>query len=383
MRILYPVTWARPGRHAAQAQSVATAAALARAGQEVTLLLPRGERDPTVTVADLRRWFVVEGDFQVTQRPSRWQGDAVLRTAMWLRQVFRDPAIRDHDILYSRIPAMVGIGGLSPLPFATDHYRPWQDIYPAIRPLVRRTARQPHCLSYVIHSHFAADAYLRAGVPADRVLVAHNGFDLPGKRLDKTGARVRLGLPADRPIAVYAGRINAQKGLDTLLDLADRRPDVLFVLVGSEGSGPIERAAGKKTNIRIEPWAEPDALPPWLFAADVLLIPPSSAPLHRFGTCVLPIKLFTYLAAGRPILAPNAPDTRELLTHEKTALLVEPDNPDAAAALDRLLNDPQLATTLSANAQKSAEGLTWDKRAQKIVGFLQDRYAALACRTKV
>ena len=378
MRILYPVLWGRPGRHASHAQTAATAAALSRAGHEVTLLLPQGKGDPTLSAAALREWFGVAGDFRVIQRRSRWQGEAVLRSARWLRLVFGDSAIGEADVLYSRIPAMIGIGGFSPLPFATDHYRPWPDVYPAIRPQVRRTARQAHCLGYVIHSHYAAGAYLRSGVPAERLLVAHNGFDPVGESLGKAEARVRLGLPATRPIALYAGRINAEKGLDTVLDLADRRPDVLFVLVGSEGRGPIEQAAAQRDNVRVAPWAEPDALPPWLFAADVLLIPPSSAPLQRFGTCILPLKLFSYLAAGRPILAPDAPDTRELLADAETALLVAPDRPElAAAALDRLLGDSRLAASLSAKALELARGLGWDDRATRIAAFLRQRLAQL------
>ena len=86
------------------------------------------------------------------------------------------------------------------------------------------------------------------------------------------------------------------------------------------------------------PWAEPAALPAWLQAADVLLIPPSQAPLQRYRNCVLPMKLFAYLAAGRPILAPASPDTAELLKDQENALLVPPERPKAAAAaLDRLL----------------------------------------------
>ena len=132
-------------------------------------------------------------------------------------------------------------------------------------------------------------------------------------------------------------------------------------MVGSEGHGPIEQAAASRPNVRVEPWATPEALPAWLFAADVLLVPPSSDPLQRFGTCVLPLKLFSYLAAGRPILAPDAPDTGELLAHEQTALLVEPNRAEqAAAALDRLLGDRSLAASLAANSIERAEGLSWD-----------------------
>lgn len=372
MRILYPLLWAKPGRKACQAQSIATAAALARSGCEVTLLMPLGPNDAALSAADLRSWFEVEGDFRVVQRASPWAGERLHRTLLWLRQVFRDRETRTADLLYSRIPAMFAIGGFNPMAFATDHYRPWPDELP-IGPLVRRTVRHPNCLGLVLHSDFAASAYRRAGVPDEQILVAHNGYDSPTERIDKTAARGRLELPPDRPIALYAGRIDRTKGLETVLALADLRPQVLFVLVGSEGHGEIERAAASRANIRIEPWATPAALPPWLFAADLLLIPPSRAPLEKFGNCAMPIKVFSYLAAGRPILAPAAPDTAELLKHGETAWLVEP-NPEAAAeGLDRILHDSTLAGRLSANALSLSEGLTWDRRAERIKSFLVQR----------
>ncbi len=374
MRIVYPVTWTRPNRDASQAQSVSTAAALARRGHEVTLLLPQGRADAALTAADLRNWFGVHGDFRVLQRPSRWAGDTVHRTFLWLWQVFRDPALRGADLLYARIPAVAAIGGQAPIPFAADHYRPWPDVYPVVRPWLRHNVRQRDCLGLILHSRYAAEAYRRARLPDEKLLVAHNGYDPPGEPPDKAAARRLLGLPADRAIALYAGRINAAKGLDTLLALADRRPEVLFVLVGSEGEGEIERVAAARPNVRVAPWAEPAALPAWLAAADVLLIPPSRAPLERFGTCVLPLKLYAYLAAGRPILAPVAPDTAELLQHGANAWLVPPDDPDTAAeGLDRLLGDATLACGLAGNALRLSEGLTWDRRGEKIEGFLRER----------
>ena len=204
---------------------------------------------------------------------------------------------------------------------------------PAIRPLVRRTARNRKCLGLILHSAFAADAYRRAGVPEAKLLVAHNGANARLLAADpgKAAARAQVGLPADRAIALYAGRVNAEKGLDQLLAVAALRPDILFVLVGSEGEGPIEAAAAGRANVRIVGWQAPAALPAWLSAADVLLIPPSRAPLDRFRNCVLPLKLFSYLAAGRPILAPVAPDTAELLRDGENAVLVPPGAPDAAA----------------------------------------------------
>jgi glycosyltransferase involved in cell wall biosynthesis len=376
MRLLYPQLWSRPDRKADREQSIATAAALARRGVEVTLLLPRGRGDPVLSWEELRAYFAVEGEVRIVQRPSRWGGEKLLSTLMWLGQIFRDPQLRGSDLLYSRIPAMLGIGARSPLPFATDLYRPWPDDLPPIRPLVRRTGRDPHCLGLILHSSYAADAYRRAGVPEERILVAHNGASphLTGADPARSEARARLGLPRDRPIALYAGRINETKGLDSILALASLRPEVLFLLVGSEGEGAIEAAASANANVRIVPWQAPPALPAWLAAADILLIPPSRAPLDRFRTCVLPLKLFSYLAAGRPILAPRAPDTAELLSDCENALLVPPGEPAAAAAaLDRILNEPGLAARLSAGALAQARELTWDRRAEKIESFLEAR----------
>jgi glycosyltransferase involved in cell wall biosynthesis len=380
MRLVYPLLWSRPDRKACREQSVNTAAALARRGVEVTLLMPQGPEDPALAPGDLRDYFAVEGDFRLVQRPSRWAGEALVRTLMWLRQVYRDPELAGADLIYSRIPAMLALGGRAPLPFAADHYRPWPDDLPAIRPLVRRTARGPKCLGLVLHSAFAAGAYARAGVDPSQILVAHNGAEprRMGRPMKKNEARAKLGLPADLFIAVYAGRINAQKGLDQILALADLRPDALFLLVGSEGPGRIEAQAAARPNLRVLPWQSPADLPTWLHAADVLLIPPSRAPLERFRNCVLPLKLFSYLAAGRPILAPVAPDTAELLADGETALLVPPGDPAAAAAaLDRL-RDPALAARLGAAAYARSAELTWDARAEKIHAFLETRLRAWA-----
>ncbi len=387
MRLAYPVLWPRLGRDASQEQSVKTAAALARHGLEVTLLVPQGRGDPALTAPEVRQWFGVEGDFRIVQVATRWAGPGLVSSCFWLLQLFRSDEIRSADLLYSRVPAMIGAGQACPIPFATEQYRLWPDQWPFLRPHVRRTANHRRCLGYILHSDYAADSYRRSGVPESRLLVAHNGTDSPAPptegvtvtrdcHFDRASARERLGLPADAAIAVYAGRMNARKGLDQILALADLRPETSFLMVGSEREGPIEAEARRRPNVRVVEWQPPERLPLYLAAADVLLIPASSEPLERFGSSVLPIKTFAYLAADRPILAPSTADLTSLLVDGGNALLVTPNRPDeAAAALDRILGDESLAQRLGKGAAATARGLGWDARAERIAGFLRRRLA--------
>ncbi|WEK47788.1 MAG: glycosyltransferase family 4 protein [Candidatus Andeanibacterium colombiense] len=385
MKLAYPMLWSGPLHKADRDQAVSTAAAFARRGHEVTLLLPRLAGDGVVDSAMLRDYFDVTGDFRTVQVPVRWAGTPALPSLWWLRRVLKSQLVTDADVLFSRIPAMLAVGERSPVPFVTDHYRPWPDDLPMLRPLIRRTARQRHCLGILTHSDFAAESYRRCGVSDDKLLVAHNGAEL-GRfepALTPAEARRMVGLDPDRPTVVYAGRINEKKGLDQVLALAGLRPEVAFVLVGSESEGPIERAAREHPNLQVFPWQGPRTLAPFLFAADVLVVPPSSAPLEQFGNCVLPIKLFAYFAAGRPILAPEAADTVGFLRQRENALLVMPDDPQAAAsALDELLGDRALAARLGEAARSEALLLSWDRRAEKIETFLLERLASAGLAPK-
>lgn len=381
LRIAYPVSWYRPDTKASCEQVAHTIAGLSRLGHRVTLFAPTPPGAERMTARGLADYFSLDADFAVQPVTSRWAGDSLFSGLGWVRQLVGGGHLEGFDMLLTRLPAIVGIRRPAPVPFAFDHYRPWPDIYPMARPFIRNRGNADDCIGLILHSAFAADSYLRAGVPADRVLVAHNGSHgaLARDERDRVEARRALGFDPSAQTVVYAGRVNQQKGLDQMLAMARLRPQVRFIIVGSEGDGPIEAQARRLPNVVVIAWQAPDALPGFLAAADVLLIPPSSEPLRRFGNCVLPLKTFSYLAAGRPILAPALPDTAELLHDAETAMLVRPDDPAAAAlALDMLLAEPALAARLGANARALAERNSWDARAARLDAFFRRRLDEMA-----
>ena len=89
---------------------------------------------------------------------------------------------------------------------------------------------------------------------------------------------------------------------------------------------------------------------------------------------VLPFKLFPYLAAGRPIVAPDLADMRELIRHEENGILVTPDDAaQNAAAIRVLFLDEKMQERLAENAAETSQSLTWETRAEKFRNWLKDK----------
>jgi len=320
--------------------------------------------------------YQVRGDFELITAPTPVAGWPMARKWWHAQHAIHLPAVRAADVVYTRnFPTLFALAR-RPQPFAYETYRPWPDQFPVLRRPFRNALSAPSCLGGVFHSQFACDRYAALGIPSERLLVAHNGHD-PARFLERPSQldlRHELSLPPDRPIVVYTGHINVTKGLDTVLGMARRLPHVLFVLVGSERRGLVERLAARHDNVQLVEWQPFSRVAQYLMAADVLLQPPSRVPLRLIGNTVLPMKLFLYLAAGRPIVAPDLPDVRELLRDDDNALLVPTGAHDRAAhAVTRILEEPGLAERLARSAQKTSEGLTWDARARRILSFLEQR----------
>jgi glycosyltransferase involved in cell wall biosynthesis len=378
MRITYVFDVPLPDTGADTEQVVNTVSALARRGHALTLLVP-GAADGPGDAGQVREYYHVPGEFTVQHLRLRYRGLRLFEKWSHALRACRHPAVQEAEVVYTRNLPAAGALLRAGYRVAYEHFRPWGDQVPPLQPYLRWVLRHPGLLGAIFHSDFARQSYLRLGAPPERLLVAHNGWD-PARmvpRLSREAARRQLGLAPDRFTVAYSGRMNLRKGLDLLLEAARAAPEIDFVLIGSEGDGPVERAAAVLPNVRVVPWLKFGELAPWLYAADALVIPPSLAPLTRHGNTVLPIKLFLYLAAGRALIAPRAPDTAELLTHEGNALLVPPGQvPALVAALRELAADPARSARLAAGASATAADLTWDARAGHISDFLTERLGA-------
>ena len=288
----------------------------------------------------------------------------------------RKPEFRAADMVYTRNLWIAFMALLFGQKVVFDHYRPWPEQIPPLQWLIYRLQCHKRFLLNICHSEYTRQVYTKLGIPADRLQCIRNGFEPRRLQtpLSSSAAKAAIGVPQDRLTIVYTGRLNHKKGLDLAIAAARRLPELLFILVGSRGSGPIEDAAASIANIRIVPWQSAETLALYVFAADILLIPPSREPLAKFGSTVLPLKLFLYMASGRPIVAGNTPDVREVLRHKENAFLCAPDSIEAlVTALQLMTQDRPFANRIAAEALAESRELTWEARAHRIKAAIQSR----------
>ena len=219
-------------------------------------------------------------------------------------------------------------------------------------------------------SHGLKKSFQTVGMAEEKILVAPDAVDLARFAISESlqECRKKLGLPQDKKIVLYTGHLYGWKGVDTLIQASKLfNEDTLVYLVG----GTEEDVASYKlvTFVGHKPHKE---IPFWLKAADVLVLP-NSAKEKISAVYTSPLKLFEYMAAGKPIVASDLPALREIL-NENAAVLVEPDNPEALAkGIEKVLKDGVLAGKIAQNAAEEAKNYTWEKRAQNILTFLSNK----------
>jgi hypothetical protein len=181
--------------------------------------------------------------------------------------------------------------------------------------------------------------------------------------------RAELDLPPGTRLVLAVGRLVEQKNHALALRALADVPDAVLAIAGT---GPLladlERLAqesGVADRVRFL-GLRPDARA-LMGAADVVVLP------SRWEG--LPLSALEALASGTPLVATDVRGLRELVTDEENALLV-PEEPAAlAAALRRVLDDPELAARLAA-AGRQVEGAGSDERLVERFLELYERLAA-------
>ena len=176
------------------------------------------------------------------------------------------------------------------------------------------------------------DRVIELGIPADSIVVQHNGVD--GGRFilrDRGDARRRLGIDENRSQICFVGNLVPEKGPDVLVEALGRSElgglDARVTFIG-EGELKDElrartAALGLRDRVSFLGRLPPDEVALRISASDVLCLP------SRREGC--PNVVLEALASGRPVVAASVGGVPELL-HDGNGVMVPPADPPALAA---------------------------------------------------
>lgn len=260
-------------------------------------------------------------------------------------------------------------------------------VYDAHHPLVKGAQRlfdsfksSKYLVRFSTNSKGLGDIYLRLGLPPEKLTVAHNGVDLSDyKELpDSKKARAELALPTDKKIVCYSGNIYEGRGVEQLIECAEKFPDVLFLIVGGleRDVERLKTLAKKKNakNVTLAGFVEHSLVPIYLASADALVMPYTEDITIKGGTrakdFTSPIKLFEYMASGKPIIASGTPSVKEVLEDGRNCVITEPGDAESLSlGIRKVLQDSPFAKSIAEGALSDSKGYSWEARAKKLLGL--------------
>jgi glycosyltransferase involved in cell wall biosynthesis len=205
-------------------------------------------------------------------------------------------------------------------------------------------------------------------VGRSRVLEIEWGADVHHFRPDASGP-VPYPRDGSRIQCVFAGAFRSWHGaahlaaaLARLHAAGDHRFGGVFIGDGPE-RGAAERAARGLPGFVFTGALPHDRLPAALAAADIGVAPfdPTRHGALRLGFYWSPLKVFEYMAAGLPVVAPALPRLRQLVEHEREGLLYDPEEPRALDRALQALADEATRRRLGAAARaRVVADFSWD-----------------------
>ena len=278
------------------------------------------------------------------------------------------------DIVYGRclwsiwLAAMLGIDVIYEMHFPIKHMSRGEKI--CFSSLTKRRK-----LRHLVVISQALKKMIKDDVSGKKIIVAHDGANLTDYN-DKEIQTVLSDRYKNRIKVGYAGHLYPGRGIDLIFKMAKELPHIDFHIIGgTEDDIKARKRFIKGNNIFLHGFIPPSLINNYIRNFDILVMPHKGKVAISGGTSrdirqyMSPLKMFEYMASGKPIIASDLPVLREVLKQGKNAILVDPPDIDGwVSAIQYLADDEKAREKIAQQALFDLkQSYTWEKRAQRVL----------------
>ncbi|MDT0647588.1 glycosyltransferase family 4 protein [Zunongwangia sp. F260] len=228
-------------------------------------------------------------------------------------------------------------------------------------------------------SEFSRERVMGGAVDYSRDVVIYNGTD-PQKFFpikEKKSLREKWKFPVENFILGYIGTLDFHKQIIDLIEVfyeLDLIYHNLFLVIIGDGPA-FAKIQDRIRNLRLEDkiqmtgWIDHQYINENINCFDL-------AVHHYASNYMNPLKIFEFLAAGLPVLAPDIPSVRNTFKDKEDLLLTGSEKGELKQKLELMISDNNLRKKLSSNQyliKNIEKNYTWKRYAERIVSQMQEK----------
>lgn len=173
-------------------------------------------------------------------------------------------------------------------------------------------------------------------------------------------------------ITMYHGGIMRGRGIETLIKLLNRNPNIVAVILGDgekeyvESLKQLARDLGVQNRTLFHSAVKLCELWKYVGAADVgMILAPAVCQNHLYS---LPNKFFENIQSGTPLICPHYPAMKELVERYDIGLTCDPENMEEInSCVEKMRLDQEFYRKCKRNVLKAKKDLCWEKEKQVLL----------------
>lgn len=203
----------------------------------------------------------------------------------------------------------------------------------------------------------------------DRIRLNNNTYLIPSATNEVfLNTEIPKEIPADtknmpHPLLGFIGTMDERLDLELLDFIVDNNPKWAIIFIGIKRKNRIIRHLERKNNIYLLGWRNNDLLAGYIKSFDVCIIPYK---INDFTKGISPVKLYDYLAFGKPVVSTNLPDLGDLNSSKLISVAKDKDEFCRQISSYLVFDDPDTQTRRIEFSRNN----TWTHRVDDISGII-------------